>query len=114
MHTPNNMTIYNTIKNELEINTSFRERRFKDTKLFNLTMVNLGFLHKWNTVSFTEDNMISFAKKFDSFRHEWGAVLLDHEELRGKDYGDKKREVQKKQIEYGYEGGFNQDITKKQ
>lgn len=42
-----------------------------------------------------------------SYERYWRKILLDHPELRGKDYNEKTRLSQEAQVNLGYEGGAN-------
>lgn len=98
-------TIYDKVKDKLEVYESFRERRKRATGLMILTLRDLGLEGK---EAFTIENLIDISKKYDSYRHEWDAVLADHPEFRGSDYKDKERVEQEKIISYGrYEPGYH-------
>lgn len=100
-------TIYNKVKAKLEQHVPFRERRKRATGLMILTLRDLGLEGR---ETYTIENLVEISKKYDSYRHEFDAVQKDYESLRGKDYDDGKALSQAKQIEFGYEVGYLQDI----
>lgn len=103
------MTTYSIIKSKLEAFKDFRERRFRGKYLMKLALREMGCEKKYyEGLQLTEEEMIEFAKKYDTYRHEWDCVMRDEIILRGLDYDDKKKIVQKKLIEFGYEVGFYQ------
>jgi hypothetical protein len=105
------MTIFNIIKSKLENFPNFRERRFRAKYLTTLALRELRLENKFKEgIQLTVEEMIDFARKYDSYRHEWDAVMREYPDLQGKDYKDKEKLEQEKQIEFGYEGGFNQKL----
>lgn len=107
--------MYEEIKAKLEKYPLFRERKYRYKYILVMALRELGYTHiklgdKMPQLS--EDSMIDFAIRFDSYRHAWTDVTKDCKELRGKDYDDKKMLEQKKQIELGYSPGYHQDIAK--
>lgn len=69
-----------------------------------------GLLHKWmDGIKFSLDDLLAVAVSYDSWRHEYGKVLLENKDLRGEDYGDGKKLADKKKIDFGYEVGFRED-----
>lgn len=102
------MTIFDTCKEKLEAHPQFRERRFRGVGLAKLALRDLGLEGKFeNGERLGFDEIISFAGKFDSYRHEYDAVQRAFPSLQGEDYSDGKALAQAKQIEYGYESGYH-------
>ena len=97
------------IKSKLEQHLWFRERKFR-TRGFALYLKE-----KYKLEGITEGAMIDLVEDALAMDRDWRLVLDDnHPEnhhLRGKDYlPEKKRLVQEKQIELGYESGGLQKI----
>jgi len=103
--------MYELIKNKLENFPQFRERRFRGKYLAILALRETGLedRHKGNQIISLEE-LSDFAVKYDSFRHAWGEVTRDFENLRGQDYKDGENLAQKKQLEHGYIPGFEESI----
>lgn len=105
------MKVYDKIKSKLENFVEFRERRFRGKYLAKLALRDLGLEEKFESGGLTNyDELVMFAQKYDTMRHEWDAVLRVNKDLRGQDYGDKKKLEQSKKIEFGYDYGYNQDL----
>lgn len=101
------MTIYETIKNRLEVDTDFRERRFRKNGLCELVLEK----HNKLGVMFVDSSfLITFAEDYETYRRTWTLVLNNHPELQGSDWKDKSVLEQEKQISLGYESGFNQKL----
>lgn len=106
------MTIYEIVKEKLEKFPEFRERRFRDEKLVILALraTDLEELYQSGRQIPLKD-MAQFAKKYDSFRHEYDRVMIDCPHLQGEDYPDKKKVVQQVLLnEFHYEPGYHQDV----
>jgi hypothetical protein len=107
------MTIYDKIKLKLEFWIDFRERRFRREKLAILTLRDMGIEYKIkDNIPLTLEELAEFASKYDSYRHEYDAVQKDNKDLRGSDYDDGKILAQEKQLEFGYESNFNNNVRK--
>lgn len=104
------MTIYETVKNKLEKFPDFRERSRRAKYLSILTLRDLGLEQQSNERILTLEELADFALKFASFDRAWRDVLEDNPSLQGKDYNEKTKLEQEKQIELGYEVGYSQDI----
>lgn len=103
-------TIYDKIKEKLESHKDFRERRFRRDKLAILALRDLDYENKFKEkIPLTLDQLAEFASKYDSYRHEYDAVMRDNQHLRGEDYEDGKILAQEKQIEFGYEPSHFKD-----
>lgn len=103
-------TIYNRIKAHLEENPQLRERRFSRDWLMRKALGDCDLFQKWyfQEGSLTIEDLITIHTSYDSWRHEWGKVLLDNEELRGEDYKDKIRLSQEVMMDRGYESGYHE------
>lgn len=105
------MTLQQIIKEKLENFPSFRERRFRAKYLMKLALREMECEKKYYSgIQLSEEQMIEFATKYDSHRHEWDTVMRNNVHLQGQDYKDKDEYEQKKMVEFGYEGGFNQKL----
>lgn len=105
------MTIYAEVQAKLETHASFRERRYRGKGLVILALRSLNLSEKYERgEGLSHDEMIRFANKYDSYRHEYDAVQREHENLQGADYRDGKRLAQEKMIEFGYESGYKELI----
>ncbi len=105
-------TLKAIIKEKLELYPSFRERRFRAKYLMKLALREMGCEKKYYSgIQLNEEQMVDFAKHYDSYRHEYDAVLKIYPSLRGSDYGDKDEYEQKKMIEFGYEVGANMKLN---
>ena len=104
------MTIYNEVKAKLEAHPQFRERRTRAKYLTILALRSLDLEEQFEAGRLTLENMADFANKYDSYRHEYDAVLKESPELRGTDYQDGKALAQEKQISFGYSVGHYQDV----
>lgn len=82
-----------------------RERRNKVRCISNLMRKNHPSIQGLNDI--VMDNIID---EIISYERYWPKTLLECPELRGLDYDTKKKIVQEKQIELGYEGGYNTKI----
>lgn len=106
------MTIKDKIKKKLEDFPQFRERRFRSTRLAILSLRDLDLEDKHKESRLTLEDLVAFAKKYDSYRHEWDKVMEENPELRGQDYGDKKIVEQEWQLAHGYEPGLPGDVKR--
>ena len=104
------MTIYQEIKNKLEAHPQFRERRTRAKYLTILALRSLDLEEQHEAGRLTLENLADFAGKYDSYRHEYDAVLKECEELRGSDYPDGKALAEAKQIEFGYSPSHFADV----
>lgn len=78
----------------------FRERVNKNKGIANMIAKKYG-------VGFPADKRNDIVADILSFDRGWRKALEEHPELRGKDYGEKDRLEQQKQIELGYESGYH-------
>ncbi len=107
------MTIYDKIKIKLENFPNFRERRFRKNRLAILALREMEIEHKLEEKTpLTLEELVEFASKYDSYRHEYDAVLRENPHLQGSDYDDKTILEQEKQIEFRYEPGYYQPKLK--
>lgn len=77
----------------------FRERVNKNKGIANLISKKYG-------VQFPTDKRNDIIADILSFDRAWRKALEEHPELQGKDYGEKERLEQQKQIELGYEPSY--------
>lgn len=96
--------IYDTIKAKLETDIDFRERRHRNK---GLTEIMLQDYEKSDSMFIDKDFLYTFGPAYGTYERVWRKVLEENEDLRGFDYDDKTEYEQKKQIELGYEPGFN-------
>ena len=109
----NNMTIYDKIQAKLEAEPRLRERRFSRDYLMNSALEDCGLWDKWiEGRHLSLQDLQSLCSKHDSWRHEWDAVTRQNPHLRGRDYCDKTKYTQQKKMEFGYEGGFDENIKR--
>ena len=105
------MTIFSELKEKMEQHPKFRERTFRDEGLVILALRSLDLERKYETTPLDKKEMAEFAKKYDSYRHEWDAVMRECPHLQGSDFSDGKALSQAKQIEFGYEVGYHSDLS---
>lgn len=97
------MTIYQEIQAKLEAHPKFRERALRDEYLVVLALRSLDLEETYNSGrTFPKKDMAEFAKKYDTMRHEWDAVMRENPTLRGSDYEDGKALAQAKCAEFRY------------
>lgn len=102
------MTIYDTCKTKLENHPDFRERRYRCDRLAILALRALEYEEQFrDNRPLSISQLVDFANKYDSYRHEYDAVQRDCPDLQGKDYPDKKKLVQEKLLEFGYDPLYN-------
>ena len=101
-------SIYRIVKLALEHDVLSRERKNKNRFVANCLW------QKWNldSRSLNIELLVSLIMDARSYERMWQMVLKDHVHLRGNDYDDKKKIVQNKQIELGYEPGFHENVKK--
>lgn len=107
------MTIYNQIKDKLEADTNFRERRFRAKGLRELALQVSGLESKYKaSYPLSPEDLTDFAMTHESCRRIYTKVQADCENLRGTDYEDKTGLEQDKTLEMGYEMGFEENVRK--
>lgn len=91
------------LKNYLKDNPRGRERRNKVRCISNVIQKYHPSVSDlpWEVMSDIVDEIIAYERY-------WRKILLENPELRGKDYETKRSVVQRKQIELGYESGYNE------
>ena len=89
------------LKKYLEIEPKARERSNKNRAIGNLLIENY-FL------KIDKATMQEIVGEVLSLDRQWRKLLEENPELRGKDYDDKDKLSQEKQVSLGYESGFNQ------
>lgn len=91
------------LKHYLEDNPRARERRNKVRCISNI-------MRKYHPSlkDFPNELMEEIVDEIIAYERYWRKILVDNPELQGTDYNTKKIMVQKKQIELGYESGYNQ------
>ena len=97
------MSLKQTIKDYLEIEPKFRERRNKDRGITNLLLKRHPKLQNALQERFlTKDDIVSICDEFASFDRLWRLALMENPKLRGADYEDKDHLEQEKMSEMGY------------
>lgn len=93
------------LKEYLVNNAPGRERKNKSRCISNIVQRNHPSIKDipWQVMVEIVDDVVAYERY-------WRKILLDNPELRGMDYDTKKVVVQKKQIELGYEGGYNMKV----
>lgn len=86
---------------KLKDDMGFRERRSKDKGLAEI--INEKYQVEIN------DDIVFDILTGDRY---WRKHLEDNENLRGKDYKDGRKYSQKKQIDLGYEAGYDESVKK--
>lgn len=112
----NMTTLKSKVRNYLKNELRFRERKNKYKGLVNLLIIDHPFLasiieHYGNDAR-GKERAIDLFIEFMTMNRWWNKLLRDNEELRGKDYNDKKILEQEKQIELGYTSGYYQDLKR--
>ncbi len=97
--------MYEEIKKHLKENIKVRERRNKNLFIAWLLSKKYG---DNNVIPFTKiEDLIVDAASYD---RAWRKVLQDCPHLRGSDYVEKEVLEQEKQIQLGYEPGYNMKL----
>lgn len=91
----------------LKYNEKYRERRNKDRCIAEKVLKQ--YLDN-GEVRFRADKAKDIIKLILNADREWRKILKDNPKFRGEDYEDGKKLAQQKQIDLGYEVGYNQDI----
>jgi hypothetical protein len=106
-------TLFDEVKEKLELFPSFRERSLRGIFLAKLALRKTGLEDKHERHEFlSHEDLVEFAITFDSYRHAWGDVTRECENLRGTDYAEGEILAQEKILEFGYEPGHNAIIKK--
>ena len=88
------------ILEKLKIDVDFRERRNKNYGLAQL-------LKEKYHLDIELSRLKAVIEDASSMDRYWRLLTREYPEYRGFDYDTKKKVVQQKQIEYGYESGYN-------
>lgn len=94
-----------SVKNYLEREPLFRERANKDRGIANL------LIEKYH-LEIEKSRLTAVIQDANSMDRYWRLLTRRYTELRGKDWLDGKRLAQQKEIDLGYEMGFNEDIKR--
>lgn len=86
----------------------FRERKDKNLGIAKLIVMKY---HPW--LAGNEEKLADLVVLAGTLDRAWRKILQDNPELRGLDYEDKAVLEQEKQMELGYEVGFDSDIKNK-
>lgn len=95
---------FELIKEKLEKFPQFRERKTRGQFIAKLVARKLGF-----TPNEDEDypldliQLAEFSDTYATFERIWRQILLQNATLRGSDYTEKKKLMEKKRISLGYE-----------
>lgn len=98
------MSQKNAVKNFLEKDQRFRERREKDRGIIYLLVnrLNLQGIMDKEGKPITSSQLIEFVQGYATMDREWRQILEQNPELRGSDYDDKDNLEAKKLAEFGY------------
>jgi len=102
--------MYEEIKKYLEKSKSARERKNKN-KFLAWFIYNKFQL--W-TEPITQEKLEDIIVKASDYDRFWRKVLEENPSLRGSDYGDKQKVEQEKQIQFGYEPNYRENVKKLQ
>lgn len=97
------MTIYDIVKQYLEVEPRARARETRDRAMINLLL-------KKYPLDVPKETLIAFAQDFESYTRIWRKILQDCPELRTESYEDKEVLEQEKMLSLGYESGYQQDL----
>lgn len=107
------MKIKDLVKQYLEKQPLFRERRNKDRGIVNILIgrhYKLGEAIRTGMVS--KEFVTEVMQEYASMDRYWRLALKDNPELRGKDYDDKRALEQERELELGYSPGHHADVKK--
>jgi seryl-tRNA synthetase len=107
------MSLKHLVENYLESQPLFRERKNKDRGIVNILIsrhFKLGEAIRQGLLS--KGQVTEIMQEYATMDRAWRQALEQHEELRGKDYDEKVRLEQEKQIQLGYTPGHAGDIKK--
>jgi hypothetical protein len=99
------MNLKDKVEKYLEAELKARERVNKDRAIVNILMT----LYDTN-FGLTKDQLIKFVQDYNSMDRYWRLILADRKDLRGSDYETKEVVEQRKEIELGYESGYQTSI----
>lgn len=95
--------IKDTVKEYLEVEPKFRERKNKDRGIVNLLMKRYSALkNAIDSGLIGKETLTAIVQDYASMDRAWRQILEQNQELRGKDYADKKRLEDQKLLELGY------------
>ena len=97
--------MYEEILQRLEADTTFRERKNKNECIAEI------LINKYN-INASPSRVKAIIEDANSMDRYWRLILMEREDLRGTDYDTKKKVSQQKQIEFGYEVGYHENIKK--
>lgn len=97
------MTVYETIKSYCLREPKARERRNRSRAICNL-------LTEKYRLTDDKQKLIEAFEDYESYSRLFRMVQMENPETRGQDYEDGKELAQKKQIDLGYESGYQQDL----
>lgn len=107
------MTLSKNVKDYLEREPKFRERKNKDRGIINLLMKKYPEIRRAvETQEIRKETITAMVQDYASMDRAWRQVLERNEHLRGADYAEKVKLEQEKQIELGYTPGFYRDVKK--
>lgn len=107
------MSLKNLVENYLEKQPLFRERRNKDVGIVNILIgrhYKLGEAIRDGLLS--KGQVTEIMQEYATMDRSWRQALEQHEGLRGKDYDDKAKLEQEKQVQLGYVPGSDADSRK--
>lgn len=96
------MTIQHLVKDYLEEQPLFRERKNKDRGIVNLLINRYGLQLALESGHLTKDRLVALVQDFTSMDRAWRKTLETHKELRGSDYDEKDQLETKAMQNLGY------------
>ncbi len=100
------MTLKKRVENMLRSNPQSRERKSRYRAIWFI----LYEIYHYDSID--KEKFIQIGPEIGSINRLINRFQQQDESLRGKDYDDKKKLMQEKQIELGYEVGYHQDIKR--
>jgi len=90
------------VKDYLEQEVLFRERKNKDRGIVNLLIKKYGLQYAIDRGEITKDKIVTLVQDYATMDRSWRQILQKNENLRGSDYDEKDQLESKKMVELGY------------